>query len=450
MVPEVGISTAASSGSAGPGPSSSPGRCEQLRQLRVRHEQPAAAPGRPGPRARSESGAGPPPRGWRRGRRPRATGTRSAGRCARWRARGRPGRRPRAARPAAAAAIRSRACAYVYESSSKNSQGLSGTSATAASNSCGDCQVGIGDARKIRVRRGRRTRAPERGTGPGPTGPGPVAVSLGDRAGKLVEGLGHVVGGEVEAVRQELGERLVVLLPAILRASTQLAQRRAQLSAAHAQRGGQLAQRHRVLAGACGRGRGAPRRAPCARPSRRRRARRPAPARTPREAAGVSPFELVESRLHLVRVHVQRVGQPGGEARLVPLVELLERGGHLVGRDPERLGKGGGELVAAVAVLALVEGAERLRQLARRSTPSLPARSWNPGGCRTPRRRAGRRGGSRCPSPGRRPRWPCRRRPGFRAHSRPTRPQARLRRRSLWSFSSIACGQPCARYVGGP
>ena len=46
-------------------------------------------------------------------------------------------------------------------------------------------------------------------------------------------------------------------------------------------------------------------------------------------------------------------------------MELVERRRDLVGRDPERLGQGGGKVVAPVALLALVEVAERLLQLVR-------------------------------------------------------------------------------------
>jgi hypothetical protein len=75
--------------------------------------------------------------------------------------------------------------------------------------------------------------------------------------------------------------------------------------------------------------------------------------------------QLVESRLDLVGVHVECIGEACGEAGLVLLVDLVERRRDPVGGDPKRLGQGRGKVVAPVARLALVEVAERLRQLVR-------------------------------------------------------------------------------------
>ena len=426
MVPEVGISTAGSSGSAGPGPSSSPGAAnssgssasvttslgctcaEQALELgrglaRVhRHVDGAQVGGREpeehvarvvARRGEHEVALRHPALGQARG------GGRDPLACLRRMCTSRPRRTARAYRERRRPQPRTAA-------------GLSGGQRRCAQDT-------------------HQTGAPSAGPGPnpGPPGPGRPPRWWGIGGGSCSRALATSSAESSKRSARNLASAWLCSLAQAVRSGAQLSQR-----ACAAQRGSRPAPRPAGVAasrapGACRRAPGAPRRAPCARPSRPRRARRPAPERSPRDAAACRPSSLSRAAFTLSASTSSASASLAAKRVSCCWCSCSNAASHLVGRDAERLGQGGGELVAATRLLALVEGAERLRQLAGAHAElvgqALGSRAAGP----SPRSRAGRRGGSRCPSPGRCPRWPCRRRPGCRVHSRPTRPQARLRRR---------------------
>ena len=277
---------------------------------------------------------------------------------------------PRSARPAAAAAIRSRASAYVYESSSKNSQGLPGTSATAASNS-------RGIVRWAAAMRGRYASdgGAERGAGPGPrpTGPGPAAAAGGS-------------GGEAARApwprrrrRGRSGPPGTWRAPGCAPRSGSPRRRAARCSAVRSSArltpSAEASWRSGIACSRCMRPRSGR-----ASKSALRTSVTPTPSSSASACAkssgrtGVSSLSLSSAAFTLSASTLSASREPGGEARLALLVQLLERRGDLVGRDAERLGQRGGELVAAI---------RRPRSRGRRGRPSparrRPRRACRPG-----------------------------------------------------------------------
>src|SRR5215218_5770189 len=176
---------------------------------------------------------------------------------------------------------------------------------------------------------------------------------------RVLERLLDRVDRQVEAVRQELGEIVSMLVGAM--APPELAEGALQLGGRHVERLRQISQglhvrpaaeavRARVAQGAL---------EPVGADAQLR-------GEVAQELARVMPVRpphLLERRLDVADVEAELVGQALGERREVVLAQLVERRLDLRRRLAERLGQRRGELVPALALVPRVEVAERVAEL---------------------------------------------------------------------------------------
>ena len=261
--------------------------------------------------------------------------------------------------------------------------------------------------------------------------------------GRLGQGPLHLLGGQVEALGQELHELLVPLLEALPGVLLKLAERLSEVGTAHAERGGELSQRQA-------------------------RGVAVAPIVAPRPGAPQRPVDGLGLQAELGG---ERLGEPPRIAGAVAIVQPLERRLDRSALTPSSLASREAKRFSWLSRISSSPCSTRSTEMPRASARDWAAWAWDRRPCargshagprraRTPSRLArsqGRRSparvraprrGSRCRWPDRPRRRPSRRPPGCRCRRPPrTAPPRRPVRLPLFSVE-FAWARPWRANIG--